>query len=111
MARKSKNLTTGTGRMNKSAWIRSQPAALTARDVVDKAKGEGIALSLAQVYMARSTAKRAGSTRVASPPPPHERSLKRGKGDLRHQFVVLAMRLGTDEAQRVLDKLVRGVHV
>ena len=37
-------------RVNKSAWIRNQPGTLSAKDVVEKAKGEGITLSLAQVY-------------------------------------------------------------
>lgn len=48
--------------VNKSAWIRSQPATTPAKDVVAKAKAEGITLSIAQVYTARSTAKKKGPT-------------------------------------------------
>lgn len=94
-------------RLNKSQWIRSQAKSLSARDVVDKAKAEGITLTLPQVYTARSTAKRTKAAgRSAAPAQARKGSAKRGKGDLRHQFAVLAMRLGTDEAQRVLDTLV-----
>jgi hypothetical protein len=45
-------------RVNKSEWIRGQPIAMAAKDVVAKAKSAGIELSLAQVYTARSSAKR-----------------------------------------------------
>ena len=106
---------TSTGRVNKSAWIRSQPASLSAKDVVDKAKSEGIALSLAQVYTARSTAKRQQpeskrSAAVASAPDTR-RLPKLGpppavSGDLRREFMVLAVRIGSDEAQRLLDRIV-----
>jgi hypothetical protein len=47
-----------SSRLNKSAWIRSQPESVRAKDVVAKAKAEGIDLSLAQVYTARSNAKK-----------------------------------------------------
>jgi hypothetical protein len=105
---------TSTGRVNKSAWIRSQPASLSAKDVVDKAKSEGIALSLAQVYTARSTAKRQQpeSKRAAAASAPDARQLpKLGRppavsGDLRREFMVLAVRIGSDEAQRLLDRIV-----
>jgi hypothetical protein len=44
-------------KINKSAWIRSQPASMQAKDVLARATKSGIKLSLAQVYTARSTAK------------------------------------------------------
>ena len=91
--------------LNKSQWIRSQARALSAREVVDKAEAEGITLTLAQVYTARSTAKNS-APRETSPASAPDRATKSGKGDLRHQFVVLATRLGTDEAQRVLNTIV-----
>lgn len=100
-------------RVNKSAWIRSQPPALSAKEVVEKAKAEGITLSLAQVYTARSTAKRqGGATRGApaagrrGPGRPKAAATSAVSGDLRRQFVQIAVRLGTDEAQRLLDRLV-----
>lgn len=122
MAKTSKKASAKTkgARVNKSAWIRSQPPALSAKEVVEKAKGEGITLSLAQVYTARSTAKRAGqgagrrggSVAAAAV---GKRGPGRPKGsggtsqissDLRRQFVTLAVRIGTDEAQRLLDRVI-----
>ena len=101
-------------RVNKSAWIRSQPPSLSAKEVVDKAKGEGIVLSLAQVYTARSTAKRQGEAKRGAGAAAGRRGPGRPKGaatspvsnDLRRQFVQIAVRIGTDEAQRLLDRVV-----
>jgi hypothetical protein len=103
---------TKSRKVNKSAWIRSQPESLSAKDVLNKAKGEGIQLSIAQVYTARSTAKKQPAQAATSP-------AKRGpgrpkgapakaavSGDLRRQFMVLAVRLGSDEAKRLLDRIV-----
>ncbi|HEX7480657.1 MAG TPA: hypothetical protein VF331_22845 [Polyangiales bacterium] len=53
---------TTSAKINKSAWIRSQPASMSAKDVFEKAKAEGIKLSVAQVYTARSSAKKAGKS-------------------------------------------------
>jgi hypothetical protein len=93
--------------VNKSAWIRSQPEKLAAKDVVKKAKTKGIKLSVAQVYTARSTAKKT-STPKRGPhkaPKPAAAAVS-GMQDLRHEFIAIAVRLGTDEAQRLLDRLV-----
>lgn len=99
-----------TRKVNKSAWIRSQPESLSAKDVLNKAKGEGIQLSIAQVYTARSTAKKQPAQAA-----PAKRGPGRPKGspqkaavsgDLRRQFMVLAVRLGSDEAKRLLDRIV-----
>jgi hypothetical protein len=116
MAKASKKSSKAKGpRVNKSAWIRSQPGTLSAKDVVEKAKAEGITLSLAQVYTARSTAKRQGEPkRGAAPAVVGKRGPGRPKGsvtsavsgDLRRQFVQIAVRIGTDEAQRLLDRVV-----
>src|SRR5262245_8626127 len=91
-------------RVNKSAWIRGQAPTLSAKEVVEKAKGEGIKLSLAQVYTARSTAKRhgepkAGAGNSAAPVkrgPGRPKLLGTATGDLRRQFVAIAVRIGTD---------------
>jgi hypothetical protein len=124
MAKTSKKASAKTkgARVNKSAWIRSQPPALSAKEVVEKAKGEGITLSLAQVYTARSTAKRqgvgagrrggGGGGAVAAaigkrgPGRPKGSGTSAVSGDLRRQFVTLAVRIGTDEAQRLLDRVI-----
>lgn len=97
-------------KVNKSAWIRSQPESLSAKDVLNKAKGEGIQLSIAQVYTARSTAKKQPAQAAApakrGPGRPKGSPSKAVSGDLRRQFMVLAVRLGSDEAKRLLDRIV-----
>jgi hypothetical protein len=49
---------TNPAKINKSAWTRSQPASMKAMEVVAKAKAQGIKLSVGQVYVARSSAKK-----------------------------------------------------
>jgi hypothetical protein len=111
-AKKKSSSKNGSPRVNKSAWIRSQPSSLSAKEVVEKAEAEGIALSLAQVYTARSTAKKpgAGSGRRGEgrrgPGRPKSSTNSANSSDLRKQFVQLAVRVGTDEAQRLLDRIV-----
>jgi hypothetical protein len=108
-------------RVNKSAWIRSQSPSLSAKDVVEKAKGEGITLSLAQVYTARSTAKRQGEPARGGAAAVSVTLGKRGPGrpkrggasvaisdDLQRQFLAIAVRIGTDEAQRLLERVATG---
>jgi hypothetical protein len=103
-------------RLNKSEWIRSQPPTAPAKDIVSKAKAEGIKLSLAQVYTARSAAKKKAG-RIGKPGRPKGSSnanvsvkaigLKsKVSDDVRHEFVKIAMRIGTDEAQRLLDRII-----
>ena len=48
----------GSRKVNKTAWVRDQPRDMPAKDVVKKAKAEGITLSIGQVYTARSSAKK-----------------------------------------------------
>ena len=111
--KKKKSAKSGSSRVNKSAWIRSQPGSLSAKEVVDKAKAEGIQLSLAQVYTARSTAKKQGASPNGGRAPgrrgpgrPKGSGASAVSGDVRRQFVQLAVRLGTDDAQRLLDRIV-----
>lgn len=52
--------------VNKSAWIRAQPSSLKAREVVAKAKAEGIVLDEGLVYKIRSAAKKTGRKRPGS---------------------------------------------
>src|ERR1051326_8774839 len=49
-----------SNKINKSAWIREQPASMSANDVVAKAKTAGIKLTTAQVYTVRSNANKSG---------------------------------------------------
>jgi hypothetical protein len=55
-------------KINKSAWIRSQPASMSAGDVVEKAKAEGISLTANQVYTTRSNAKTAKTSKGGKKP-------------------------------------------
>jgi len=99
-------MTKTTKRINKSAWIRSQPASLSASEVHAKAKKEGITLSIAQVYTARSTAKaKAGIVARGVGRPRKEAS---ELTDLQRQFAALAVRIGTEDAMRILDGLAHG---
>ena len=100
-----------TRKINKSAWIRNQPNSMPAADVVSKAKEAGIKLSVAQVYTTRSEAKRKSRPEAAAAAAPRIHTSKRkfevpNAKDLRHQFVSIAVRIGTDEAQRLLDRIV-----
>lgn len=58
-----------TKKVNKSAWIRSQPIDTPAKEVVAKAKKEGIKLTDAQVYTARSALKKSGGASKGKPGP------------------------------------------
>lgn len=49
-------------KVNKSAWIRSQPIDTPAADLVAAAKKEGISISVGQVYTARSELRKKGGT-------------------------------------------------
>lgn len=114
---KKKPSTKSAPRLNKSEWIRNQPPSAPAKDIVAKAKSEGIKLSLAQVYTARSAAKKKAG-RIGKPGRPKGSgagaapiksalALKlKPNDDLRHQFVKIAMRIGTDEAQALLQRII-----
>jgi hypothetical protein len=83
---------------------------MAAKDVLLKAKKEGISLSLAQVYTARSTANKASgkpsTTRQSAPLPTHETpAVSASIAGLQTQFQRLVVRLGTDHAQRLLSSL------
>lgn len=89
-----------TKKLNKSAWIRKQPKSLFAKDIVAKAKAEGITLSVAQVYTARNQAKKVTGAKLGRP---RKDAAVSSLGDLQRQFVALAVRIGTDEAKRLLE--------
>jgi hypothetical protein len=91
-------------RINKSAWIRAQDSAIPAKDLVVKAAADGISLSVAQVYTARSTAKTSPST------PKRARSLNGrsrdvGSDNAAQSFRRLVLTLGTDKAESLLAEI------
>lgn len=96
-------------RVNKSAWIRSQSASTPAKEIVDLAKRQGIQLSLAQVYTARSTAKHGASGSSASPVGRRAtRTTSTSSGSETNSeatFRRLVMAIGVDRAEQYLRDL------
>jgi hypothetical protein len=97
-----------SGRVNKSAWIRALPHSMPAKEVVDKAKSEGIKLSIAQVYTTRSSAKKAGKrgpggARRGRPPA----AASGGNDQLLFRRLVLS--IGLPKAEAYLNELRRSV--
>lgn len=110
---------TSTNRLNKSKWIRSQPLTISAQELVLKARKEGFKLTAAQVYTARSTAKKGAmpavevdedevvvgqveqpaTVRRAPGRPPSNTTTS----DLRQEFIRLVFRIGTDEAAKIVQ--------
>ena len=58
MPRAKKTAPAKSSKVNKSAWIREQPKSLSAKEVLEKAAKAGIKVTVAQVYTARSSAKK-----------------------------------------------------
>jgi hypothetical protein len=97
--------TTATSKINKSAWIRSQSASTPAKDLVAQAKKEGIKLSLAQVYTARSTAKNAsGPAQLVAPSQPGrpKKAIAAAGSDSHVAFRRLVISIGVDRAELFL---------
>lgn len=101
-------------KVNKVARIRAQAADAPAADLVKTTKAKGIKRTSARIETARSAVKKtkgpvakrgAKAKAVASKSKPVSKAPELGP-DSRHQFVALAMRIGTGEAQRLLDAIV-----
>jgi hypothetical protein len=103
MPRAQKQSNGTTTKINKSAWIRSQPASLSANEVVSKAKAEGIALSPAQVYTARSMANRKTGGRTRQPA-----TAARPAGNDEVTFRRFVLKLGLDRVEAMLAQIKRG---
>jgi hypothetical protein len=87
---------------NKSAYVRSLPPSMSAKDVVNKAKEAGIKLTEAYVYTIRSSSKRAGGRRGATPGRPG-RPTNASSQDTR--FRELALGIGLDRAKALLSEM------
>lgn len=57
---KKKSAAGAAKKVNKSAYVRTLPSSMSAKDVVTKAKSDGITLSVSQVYTIRTNAKKQG---------------------------------------------------
>jgi hypothetical protein len=106
---KQKKPTNGAApRVNKSEWIRGQPLGMAAKDVVIKAKSAGIGLSLAQVYTARSTAKKKPIAR-GKPTGKHASAGRPGSDKSTNEvsFRRFVLTLGLDRVETMLAELKR----
>lgn len=97
-------------RFNKTAWVRAQPTGMSAKELIALAKNQGIQLTAQNVYMARYEAKKAGKVKRAKTAEVAPKKAKPSRrlskdSDLQQTFVLLVVRIGTDEAQRLLDGL------
>ena len=107
---------TNLARVNKSEWIRSQPVEMPVHEVLRKAEEEGIQLSSAHVYTARSLAKRASAgtspgvipmagRRRGRPPATSPTNSSLGSDDLQREFLRLVLRIGTEQARVLIDQI------
>jgi hypothetical protein len=55
---KKKQVAAAAKKVNKSAYVRALPASMSAKDIVTKAKKDGIMLSVSQIYTIRTNAKK-----------------------------------------------------
>jgi len=92
---KTKPLTT------KTAFIRSQPPEMPARDVVKKAHEAGLKMSVAYVYTIRSSARR-GRGRPAKS---SGRAVARATSSIDIAFRKLVLELGIVRARALLDEI------
>jgi hypothetical protein len=99
---------------SKSDFIRAQPPELSAAEVVEKAKAEGINLSAQLVYVVRSVARRKSprrgpSGRIGAPPARPGRSSSGSTAEgrpspaLSRQFCALVTDIGLLHAEELLD--------
>jgi UDP-N-acetylenolpyruvoylglucosamine reductase len=104
-----------SGGVNKSAFVRSLAATLSAADVISRAKTKGIKLSAAQVYTIRANARRKTDvptmTRMAGlqgafQPAAGKRG-RRGAGNSESEsaFLLMALELGLLRAEGILGSL------
>ena len=88
---------------SKSAFVRSQPRNLSAREIVERGKRSGIELTEKYVYVIRSNEKRkvTAKSRAKRPGRARTRSIGRGK-NVEAQFRRLAIEMGLARAEQVL---------
>lgn len=103
--------------MTKTAFVKSQPATLSAKEVVQKAKAAGITITDKYVYNIRSMAKtKKGATKLGRPKgsknkAPSAKTTKRGasSGDDEMAFKRLVLSIGLPKAEAYLSDLKRSV--
>jgi hypothetical protein len=95
-----------SGAVNKSAFVRSLPASLSAAEVISRAKDKGIKLSAAQVYTIRANARRKADVSIL-PRLRGESPAARGRrgADSESAFLLAALELGLVRAEGILGSL------
>ena len=83
--------------VNKSAFVRSLSNKLSAKDVIERAKKQGLTLNEKYVYVVRSNARR----KTKSPKPSREEDT--GASNTGAEFRRLAIELGMQKAERLLS--------
>jgi hypothetical protein len=91
-------------KLNKSAFVREQPADMPAKEVVKAAKAAGIELSEGFVYNIRSAAKK--KARVA---PTRAGGAKAAPAGDEAAFRGLVVSLGTGRARALIDEVEAGL--
>lgn len=100
------------GAVNKSAFVRSLPASLSAAEVITRAKLKGIKLSAAQVYTIRANARRKADVSIlplsrlrGELPSDVSPRGRRGGADSESAFLLMALELGLVRAEGILGSL------
>ena len=97
-------------KINKSAWIRSQPRTMSAKDIVAKAKAAGIKVTDKQVYNARSSAKKTGGASKTTKRGPAKRKPAASSGsDNELAFRRLVLSIGLPKAEAYISDFKRSV--
>lgn len=91
-------MTAKTQSQSKADFVRSLPPALSAKEVIAKAKERGIKITAAYVYVIRSQ----NGTKKRGKPGPKPRS-GASHGGMERQFIALALEMGFGRAQHLLD--------
>ena len=99
---------TGKRTVNKSAFVRSQPTTMSAREVVEKGAAQGIGLSEKYVYNIRAKAKASGRIGAGPGRPgrkPGRPAGVRAAGSAEERLVDLALEVGLAKAEGLLARL------
>jgi hypothetical protein len=98
--------------INKSAFVRSLPATLSAAEVIEKGKTKGIKLSAAQVYTIRANARRRGpevpdvaEQEVSAAPKGRRAATGKASEAKEAEFIAAALDLGLARAEALIRAL------
>ena len=98
-----KRTTAGVAKQNKSAFVRSLPADMPAKDVVAKGKARGMTMSIAYVYSIRTAAKAAARRGGLAGVPGRRPLATHGGGRVEDLLRAMAAELGLRRALAILE--------